>query len=77
MSLVGIAFLAGSGSFQIGLDAVDDLLSLNDKVRAKDRPLARLDLVQTCTTATTIQSLEGCHSEALLITVVVRELSQR
>ena len=62
--LVGIAFLPCLGSFQIGLDAMDYLFSLNDKVRAKDRPFA-------------IQSFEGCHLETLLITVVVRELSQR
>jgi hypothetical protein len=75
-SLVGIAFLAISGSFQIGMDAVDYLFSLNDKIRTKDRPLARLNLVHSCTIATTIQSFERCHLETLLITVVVRELSQ-
>jgi hypothetical protein len=46
-SLVSIAFLAISGSFQIGMDAVDYLFSLNEKVRTKDRPLARLDLVHS------------------------------
>jgi hypothetical protein len=55
---------------------VDYLFSLNDKVRAKDHPFARLDPVHRGTTAMTIQSFEGCHSETLLITVV-RELSQR
>jgi hypothetical protein len=59
------------------MDAVDDLFSLNDKVRAKDRHFARLDPIQRCTAATTIQSFEGCHLETLLITIVVRELSQR
>jgi hypothetical protein len=44
-SLVGIAFLSCLGSFQIGQDVVDDLHGLNDKVRAKDHPLARLDPV--------------------------------
>jgi hypothetical protein len=63
-SLVGIAFLSCLGRFWIGLDVVNYLFSLNDKVRAKDRPFA-------------IQSFEGCHLETLLITVVVRELSQR
>jgi hypothetical protein len=53
-SLVGIAFLSYLGSFQIRLDAVDYLFSLNDKVRAKDRPFVRLDPVHGCTTATTI-----------------------
>jgi hypothetical protein len=45
VSLVGIAFFLCLGSFQIGLDAVEYLFCLNDKVRAKDRPFARLDLV--------------------------------
>jgi hypothetical protein len=44
-SLVGIAFLSGLGMLYVGLDAVDYLLGLNDNVRAKDRPLARLNLV--------------------------------
>jgi hypothetical protein len=76
-SLVGIAFLSWLGSFQIGLDAVDYLFGLNDKVRAKDRPFARLDPVNRCMIAKAIQSFEGCHSKPLLITIVVRELSQR
>jgi hypothetical protein len=65
------------GSFQIGLDAVDNLFSLNDEVRAKDLPFTRLNPVHRCMAAMAIQSFEGCHSETLLITVVVRELSQR
>jgi hypothetical protein len=72
MSLVGIAFLSSPGGLQVGLNAVDYLLSLSDKVMTKDRPLARLDPVQRCTTSATIQSFEECHSETLLITVVVR-----
>jgi hypothetical protein len=75
-SLVGIAFLAISGSFQIDMDTVDYLFSLNDKIRTKDRPLARLNLVHSCTIVTAIQSFERCHLETLLVTVVVRELSQ-
>jgi hypothetical protein len=53
------------------------LFSFNNKVRVKDRPFARLDPVHECTTTMGIQSLEGCHSETLLITVVVRELGQQ
>jgi hypothetical protein len=75
-SLVGIAFLSCLGSFQIGLDAMDCLFSLNDKVEAKDHPFTRLDPVYRCTTAMAIQSFEGCHSKTFLITVDVRELSQ-
>jgi hypothetical protein len=75
-SFVGIAFLSSPDSLQVGLDAVDYFLSLGDKVRAKDRSLTRLDPVQRCTTSVAIQSFKGCHSEILLITVVVRELSQ-
>jgi hypothetical protein len=56
---------------------VDYLFGLNDKVRAKDCPFARLDPVHRCTVAMIIQSFEGCHSVTLLITVVVRELSQQ
>jgi hypothetical protein len=52
------------------------LLGLSDMVWAKDRPFVRLDLVQRCTTSAAIQCFEGCHSEALLITVIVRELNQ-
>jgi hypothetical protein len=74
--LVGIAFLSCLGSFQIGVDVVDYLFNLNDKVRAKDCPFSRLDLVHGCTAATAIQSFEGCHSETLLRTVIVRELGQ-
>jgi hypothetical protein len=76
-SLVGMAFLSCLASFQIGLDTVDYHFGLNDKVRAKDRPFTRLDQVHRCMAATAIQSFEGCHSETLLITVLVRELSQR
>jgi hypothetical protein len=65
------------GNFQIGLDAMKYLFSLNDKVRAKDHPFTRLDPVHRGTTATTIQGFDGCHSRTFLITVVVRELSQR
>jgi hypothetical protein len=75
-SLVDIAFLSCLGSFQIGLDAMDYLFSLNDKVRAKDRPFTKLDPVHRGTTATAIQSFEGCHSKTFLIPIVVRELSQ-
>jgi hypothetical protein len=46
VSLVGIAFPLSLGSLQVGQDAMYYPLSLSDKVRAKDRPLARLDLVQ-------------------------------
>jgi hypothetical protein len=74
--LVGIAFLLGLDSFQVGSNVMDYLLGLRDKVRAKDHPLARLDLVQRCTTSVAIQCFERCHSEALLIIVIVRELSQ-
>jgi hypothetical protein len=55
---------------------MDYLFSLNDKVRAKDRPFTRLDPIYRCTAATVIQSFKGCHSNTFLITVVVRELSQ-
>jgi hypothetical protein len=75
-SLVSIYFLSCLGSSRIGLDVVDNLLGLSDKVRAKDRPLTSLNLVQRCTTAMAIQSFERCHSETLLITVVIRQLSQ-
>jgi hypothetical protein len=76
-SLVGIAFLLRLGIIQVGLDAVDYLLSLSDKVRAKDHPPARLNPVQRCMTSVAIQCFERCHLETLLITIVVRELSQR
>jgi hypothetical protein len=59
------------------MDAVNVVLGFNNKVRAKDRPFARLNLVQRCLAATAIQGFEGCHSETVLITIVVRELSQR
>jgi hypothetical protein len=73
---VGIAFLSCLGSFQIGLDVMDYLFSLNDKVKAKDHPCTKLDPIYRCAAATAIQSFKGCHSETLLITVVVRELNQ-
>jgi hypothetical protein len=76
VSLVGIAFLSGLGSLRVGLYAMDYLLGFCNKVRAKDHPLTELDPVLGCTTSMTIQCFERCHSEALLITVVVRELSQ-
>jgi hypothetical protein len=75
--LVGIAFLSSLGSFQIELDAMDYLLGLSDKIWTKDHPLARLDPVHRCMASTNIQCFKGCHSEPLLITVVVRELSQQ
>jgi hypothetical protein len=56
---------------------LDYFLSLSDKVRAKDRPLARLNLIQRCMASAAIQCFEGCHSETLLIVVAVRELSQQ
>jgi hypothetical protein len=56
---------------------VDYLFDLNDKVRAKDHPFARLNLVYGFMAVTAIQSFKGCHSKTLLITVVVRELGQR
>jgi hypothetical protein len=65
MSLVSIAFLVSLDSLQVGLDAIDYLLGLSDKVWIKDRSLARLDPVQRCTTSMAIQSFKGCHSETL------------
>jgi hypothetical protein len=62
-SLVGIAFLSCLGSFQIRLDAMDYLFSLNDKVRAKDHPFTRLDPVHRYTAVTAIQSFKGCLSK--------------
>jgi hypothetical protein len=53
------------------------LFGLNDKIRTKDHPLARLDPVHRCTTVTAIQGFKGCHPETLLISVVVRVLSER
>jgi hypothetical protein len=44
-SLVVIAFLLGFGSLQVGLDEMDYLLNLGDKVRTKDCPLTTLDPV--------------------------------
>jgi hypothetical protein len=76
VALVGIAFLSSPGSLQVGLNVVDYLLGLSDKVRTKDHPLTRLNPVQRCMTSEAIQSFKGCHSETLLLTVVVRELSQ-
>jgi hypothetical protein len=55
---------------------VDYLFSLNDEVRAKDCPFVRLNLVHSSMAVMAIQSFEVCHSKTLLITVVVRELSQ-
>jgi hypothetical protein len=55
---------------------MDYLFSLNDKVRAKDHPFSKLNLVYRCMAAMAIQSFEGCHSKTFMITVVVRELSQ-
>jgi hypothetical protein len=54
MSVVGIALLSSPGSLQVGLNAVDYFLGLDDKVRAKDHRIARLDPVQRCTTSVTI-----------------------
>jgi hypothetical protein len=76
-SLIGIAFLSSPGGLQVGLDVMDYLFGLSDKVWAKDHSFARLDPVQSCMTSATIEYFEGCHSETLLITIVVRELSQR
>jgi hypothetical protein len=56
---------------------MDYIFGLSNKVMTKDRPLDRLDTVHRCTTTMTIQSFEWCHSETLLITVVVRELGQQ
>jgi hypothetical protein len=76
MSLVGIALLSSLGSFQVGLDAMDYLFGLGDKVRTKDRPFTGLDPVHRCTAMAAIQSFKGCHSMTFLITSVVREFSQ-
>jgi hypothetical protein len=76
VSFVGMAFLSSPGSLQVRLDAVDYFLHLDDKVKAKDHPLARLDPVKGCMASTAKQSFKGCHYETHLITVIVRELSQ-
>jgi hypothetical protein len=55
---------------------MDYLFCLNDKVKAKDHPFARLDLVHSGMIAMAIQSFEGCHSKTFLIIIVVTELSQ-
>jgi hypothetical protein len=75
-SLIGIALLSGLGSIQAGLDVMDYPLGLSNKVWSNDRLVARLNLVQRCTTSATVKCFEQCHLETLLITVVVRELSQ-
>jgi hypothetical protein len=75
-SFVGIALLLSLGSFQVGLDAMDYLFGLGDKVRTKDRSFTGLDSVHRCMATTAIQSFKGCHSKTFLITIVVQELSQ-
>jgi hypothetical protein len=75
MSLIGRVLLSGLGILHVGLDAVDYLLGLSDKVRTKDRPLARLNLVQRCATLAIVKCFKWCHLEAVLIAIVVIELS--
>jgi hypothetical protein len=55
---------------------INDFLSLHDKIGAKGHPLTRFNLVQRCTTSVTVESFKRCLLEPLLITVVLRELSQ-
>jgi hypothetical protein len=75
-SLVGITLLLELGSIQVGQDAVDYFLGLSDKVRGKDHPFTRFNLVQRCMRSSAIQCFERCHLETLLIIVVIREFSQ-
>jgi hypothetical protein len=76
MSLVGIVLLSRLSSLQIGLDTMNDLLSLHDKIGAKGHPLVRFNPVQRCTTSATIECFKQYHLETLLITIVVREFSK-
>jgi hypothetical protein len=58
-SLVGIAYLSCLGNSQVGLDAVDNLVGLYDKVKAKDRPFARLDPVHSVRQQRPYKALKG------------------
>jgi hypothetical protein len=75
-SHVGIVLLAGLGGLQIGLNTVNNFLSLCDKIGAKGHPLAWFKPVQRCTTSAAVESFERGHLETFLITIVARELSQ-
>jgi hypothetical protein len=55
---------------------MNDFLSLHDKIWAKGHPLARFNPVQRCTTSAVVENFKRCHLETILITVIVRELSQ-
>jgi hypothetical protein len=76
-SLVVIAFLLGLGSLQVGLDVMDYFLSLGDKIGAKDHTPTRLNLVQRDSIAVAVECLKRCHLDALLVTIVIRELGQQ
>jgi hypothetical protein len=51
-------------------------LGLSDKVRDKDHSLAKLNSIQRCATSVPIECFKWCHHEALVIIIIVRELSQ-
>jgi hypothetical protein len=74
-SLVGIALLSGLGNLQVGLDVVDYLLGLNDKIRAKIVLSSSSIQFKGVRHRRPYNALKGTIM-TLLITVVIRELSQ-
>ena len=62
-------------SLQMTLNNTDLLSSFFDKIRPKISMITHLNLVKRCSTFLTILGLEWCHSNALLIAIVIGKLS--
>jgi hypothetical protein len=62
-------------NFQVILDMMDCRFGFINEIRTKNSILSWLNPIERCTASTPIQCLKRCHLEALLIAIVIWELS--
>ena len=71
-SLVRISFLMTLSYLQMALNNIDLFSSFFDKIRPKISTVTYFNPVKWCSTFSSIQSFKGCHMNAFLIAIVVR-----
>ena len=75
-SLVPISFLTTLSCLQMALNNTNLLSSFFDKIRPKISVVTNFNPVKWCSTFLAIQGFKWHHSNAFLITIVIRKLSQ-
>jgi len=74
-SLISITFLTSLSSFQMLLDGTDLLLRFVHEIDAIIPSFLGFNPIQRGSTLSTIQGFKWSHLDALLVTIIIRELS--